>query len=80
MEDPDGLLDEMAEELLGTLLQAGYLSAPERRYLPEFVIAIRFAWLAEWLRKKDDEMIELETVYMNLLLKHRDTLRQHWNL
>jgi len=80
MEDPDGLLDEMEEELLGTLLQAGYLSAPERRYLPEFVIAIRFAWLAEWLRKKDDEMIELETVYMNLLLKHRDTLRQHWNL
>lgn len=37
--------------------------------LPIFVIATRFAWLSEWLRTDDKEMIEFEIYYMNLLIE-----------
>jgi homoserine kinase type II len=42
------------------------------------IIAIRFGWLSEWLRNRDEEMIELETVYMNLLMDHADDLAAQW--
>jgi homoserine kinase type II len=48
--------------------------------LPEFVIALRFAWLSEWLRKKDEEMVQMETDYLLLLLDGREKLRQFWAL
>jgi homoserine kinase type II len=44
--------------------------------LIEFVIAIRFAWLSEWLRHEDREMIALETDYMNLLADNADVLKK----
>jgi len=46
--------------------------------LPEFVVALRFAWLSEWLRKDDVEMIGLELDYMDLLIEHRGRLRRVW--
>ena len=49
-------------------------------YLPEFIIAIRFAWLSEWLRKKDNDMISLECDYMDLLTDNTKTLKQAWGL
>jgi homoserine kinase type II len=42
--------------------------APEfDRLLPLFTVAQRFAWLSEWLRRDDVEMIDFECFYMNLL-------------
>jgi hypothetical protein len=35
---------------------------------------LRFGLLSEWLRKRDREMLELEMVYMNLILEHREAL------
>ncbi|BBO77311.1 hypothetical protein DSCW_47280 [Desulfosarcina widdelii] len=32
------------------------------------MLAIRFAWLSEWMRKNDRPMIQLEADYMSLLL------------
>lgn len=46
--------------------------------LPEFVTALRFAWLSDWLRKRDDDMAEMETDYLHLLLRGRERLRQAW--
>lgn len=37
--------------------------------LPDFIVAIRFAWLAEWLRIRDNAMIEFEINYMQFLVK-----------
>lgn len=36
--------------------------------LPLFTFASRFAWLSEWLRHSDEEMINFELYYMNLLM------------
>jgi homoserine kinase type II len=37
-------------------------------HLPSFILAQRFAWLNEWLRHKDESMIEQEISYMEMLL------------
>jgi hypothetical protein len=37
-----------------------------------FTLAQRFAWLSEWLRRNDVEMIEFECFFMNLLRRRID--------
>ena len=44
-----------------------FLSKFSLNYLTDFVLALRFAWLSEWLRKDDEEMLELELVYWEIL-------------
>jgi homoserine kinase type II len=75
IEDPEGLTGEFACDFITALKEAELVSGISREFFPEFVIAVRFAWLSEWLRHKDREMIELETVYMNLLADNSDMLK-----
>lgn len=37
--------------------------------LPVFVLALRFAWLSEWLRRNDEEMLHFECAYMLQLMQ-----------
>lgn len=37
--------------------------------LPIFVLALRFAWLSEWLRRNDEEMLHFECAYMLQLMQ-----------
>ena len=78
MEHPSGLAHNLVLTFLQGLRQASVITEESWRYLPEAVVALRFAWMAEWLRKKDREMIDLETVYMNLLIDNRDKLKAAW--
>ncbi len=73
-ENPAGLRGEMAESLLRTLQTAGFAAEESWRDLTDLILALRFGWLSEWLRKRDQEMLELELVYLNLILEHRETL------
>jgi homoserine kinase type II len=51
-------------------LQARRVFMPEvLAILPMFTLALRFAWLSEWLRRNDLEMLEFEVQYMQLLLQ-----------
>ena len=50
------------------------------QYLLECIIALRFGWLAEWLRKNDVEMIDLEITYMHLLATNKDLIKNKWHL
>ncbi len=78
IEDPQGLLGDFAKVFIGDLKKSGLISEISREVFLEFVIAVRFAWLSEWLRHKDREMIDLETVYMNLLAYNSDMLKNVW--
>ena len=80
MEDPAGLAGPLVMAFLDELKTAGCFDASGFAVLPEFVIALRFAWLSEWLRKKDEEMVEMETDYLRILLDGREKLRQFWAL
>ncbi len=53
---------------LHTLGQVGFLSLEDMAFIPLFVLAVRFGWLSEWLRKKDDEMLKFELFYMRLIM------------
>jgi len=76
MEDPAALTGPFVKHFLQGLAHA--CSPFSLRYIFEFVLALRFAWLSEWLRNKDKEMIELEIDYMALLLREKPFLKDAW--
>jgi homoserine kinase type II len=78
IEDPEGLLGEMVLNFIHTLRTKSLISDSGWNVLLEFVIATRFAWLAEWLRKRDGEMVNLELVYLKLLMDHAEMIRKTW--
>jgi len=80
MEEPESLSDDLVKDFISVLKGAEIISALSWEHLFEFVVAMRFAWMSEWLRNKDQEMIELETVYMNLLVTHSERLKSLWGL
>jgi homoserine kinase type II len=80
MEDPARLAGPLVTAFIQDLRAAGCFDASGFAVLPDFVIALRFAWLSEWLRKKDEEMVEMETDYLYLLLDGREKLRRFWGL
>lgn len=80
MEDPENLAGPLVMAFIQDLRAAGCFDVSGFALLPEFVIALRFAWLSEWLRKKDEEMVEMETDYLHLLLDDREKLRRFWAL
>ena len=79
IEDPEGLLGKLVLNFIHTLRRKDIIRDSSWSVLLEFVIAVRFAWLAEWLRKCDREMVNLELVYLKLLMEHADLLRETWS-
>jgi len=78
MEIPDALTGPGVMEFVRKLKAEQVFSETSWRVLVEMTIAIRFGWLSEWLRNHDEEMIELEMVYMHLLMDHADDLVGLW--
>jgi len=58
--------------------KSGIISKESWKYLTEFIIALRFAWLVEWLRRNDTEMISLEMDYLRLLIDNKTALEKSW--
>ncbi len=77
MEHPDTLSKKIVLNFLQKLKQAEIFSLLSWQYFVDLVITLRFAWLSEWLRKKDTEMIELEIDYMFLLLDNKEVLEKN---
>ena len=78
VEDPPALKGLLIEELLSRIGASGIYHDQSRAYLLELVMALRFAWLSEWLRKNDEEMVRLELDYLNLLLENRAKIKEIW--
>jgi homoserine kinase type II len=74
IEDPNALSGQLVTSFLTKLTQSDLISKTGWENLAEFIIALRFAWLAQWLRNKDREMIELELVYMKILVDNQAVL------
>ncbi len=80
MEHPSSLTDDLVVGLVKELRSAAVFSLESWDIFLEFVVALRFAWLSEWLRKRDDEMIALELDYMDLLIDLRPKLLAAWGI
>lgn len=78
VEDPRSLTGELVNSFIADIRKTAMISPQSWKYLLEFVIALRFAWLSEWLRRKDTDMIRLELDYMRLLIDHQNMLQKAW--
>ena len=78
MEEPAALFQGFVMECLSRLRQAEAFAPESWETLPEFVAATRFAWLSDWLRRGDREMVEMEAAYIRLLMNHRQRLAERW--
>lgn len=77
MENPEVLAGELVESLF--LKIRNLYENKSFKYILDYIIALRFAWLSEWLRKEDDEMKVLEITYMNLLIDNYEEIKNIWN-
>ncbi len=78
MEDPRSLRGDLVRTLIARLKAgAGYAAAGWASF-PDMVLALRFAWLSDWLRRDDRDMVELEAVFIGLLLENREALETAW--
>ncbi|MGE4505256.1 MAG: phosphotransferase family protein [Desulfovibrionaceae bacterium] len=78
MENPDGLARGLVPAFLARLGRGGFLHVEDWDRLAALVPLVRLAWLSEWLRGDDREMIDLELDYIELLAAHRDRLAGIW--
>ncbi len=78
MEDPRCLTKDLVKTFIGRLRAAAGFSEAAWECFPDLVLALRFAWLSDWLRRDDREMIDLEAVYIGLLLENREVLGRAW--
>ena len=76
--DPQGLTGDLVKSFIADTKKTKIISKASWKYLVEFIIALRFAWLSEWLRRKDVEMIGLELDYMWLLIDNKNILQKAW--
>jgi homoserine kinase type II len=70
IEGDGGFDSPFAQNLLGRTLHAGLYTPESASMLVPAILATRFGWLSEWLRRKDEEMIELELTFMEHLADH----------
>lgn len=80
IEDPSMLGKGLAGAFLQGLREGGVLTERNGKWLHSLVLGLRFAWLSEWLRRNDKEMLELEARYMLLLLDNREKIEQAWGI
>lgn len=78
IEDPTALVRGLAPSLLHELREYDCLDDLSFALLPQLLLALRFAWMSEWLRRQDTEMIEIELRYMRLLANSIDSLLPAW--
>jgi len=78
VEDPQSLNDNLVKSFIADMKSADLISKISWKYLMEFIVALRFAWLSEWLRRSDTEMIRLELDYMRLLIENKSSLQKAW--
>ncbi|UZP67951.1 phosphotransferase [Desulfovibrio mangrovi] len=77
-EHPDWLVRGLVPALVTELRAEHILNEKTLPWLLPFTCALRFAWLSEWLRRDDQEMIQMELDYMHILLRHGQTIEQRW--
>ena len=80
IEHPQGLVGPMVITFLHEIRKSGIICPGSWGWFLEYVLALRFAWLSEWLRKEDTQMLETEAAFMEILIRHRADLREAWEI
>lgn len=78
IEDPQSLTGPFVRRLVEKLSEFSVYARSSWQVLPEMILAVRFGWLSEWLRKRDWPMIRMEADFMALLVDYRPDLKALW--
>lgn len=68
MEKPQSLTGDLVFEFVKRLKESGLIAKKS------------WAWLSDWLKRSDQEMIDLEAVYIQLLLDNREIFIRSWGI
>ncbi len=79
-EDPDALIGPFSLRFIRQLRNNAPFAESTWRSFYDLVVAIRFAWLSEWIRTCDAEARDLEILYLNLLATQKRYVTEQWNL
>ncbi|NJB66535.1 homoserine kinase type II [Desulfobaculum xiamenense] len=79
-EDPAYLTRGLVAAFVDGLWAEGVLTADNARWLHPLVLGLRMAWLSEWLRRRDGEMLEMELEYMRIIHEGRAQLEAAWGI
>ena len=80
IENPEALAGPLVTDFILRLKESAVISDLSWIHLIDYIIALRFAWLSEWLRHQDHDMIEMESVYLKLLANNANDLKQIWKI
>jgi homoserine kinase type II len=80
IENPSAFKKEITTGFLNSFREINLFSAISWDNFINLIISIRFGWLSEWFRKRDQEMIELEIVYINLVFDKMNELKSFWDI
>jgi homoserine kinase type II len=80
MEYPEALLRGLVPAMLGRLREAGLFAEESWRWFLDYLLALRFAWMREWVTREEQEMINLELDFMFLLLDNREIILRKWDV
>ncbi|QHI70523.1 aminoglycoside phosphotransferase family protein [Tichowtungia aerotolerans] len=79
-DDPDNLIREPAVRLVGRLKESGFGDHQSWNELTGLMATIRFGWMSEWIRRQDEESVEMEVVYIDILVDQASFLSKTWGL
>ena len=80
VEDPEALKGPLVLKIMDILKKRKIFADLSWETFLSLMISLRFAWISEWLRKKDEEMLELELEYMYLLKDNYDFINELWDI
>ena len=80
IEEPTGLFQGLTLTFIEEIKKSNFITDISFKYLFDCILTLRFGWLAEWFRKNDTDMINLEITYMHLLLKNKEIIKRKWDL
>lgn len=80
MENPETLKKPIVKNFITDLKRSNLFATESWNNFPTLILALRFAWLSEWLRFKDQKIIQMEINYMQLLLENQANFQRIWEI
>lgn len=77
-DDPDALIHDLVIHIVQQLRSAELFSAQSWETIFELMATIRIGWMSEWIRRLDHEAIDMEVIYIDLLLSQKDYIQKRW--
>ena len=77
-DNPDALLGGPTVQLVKMLRSAGFGSPASWEWILELTATIRYGWMSEWIRRGEEEAMEMERVYIDILVDQKDYILQRW--